>query len=163
MAVFDLRNSTIIVEDATAPTPNTLTIQLSEGQFEYSETINYNVIRDRHLIEAFRKADEEPMTVTIAALFLFIKGETTNVTLPDALKGINTASDWVGTNSDPCDPYCVDLILTHIPPCSQVQQEVMTFPKFHVTSINPDFSAGVLNLEGMCLATTPTLVREAQD
>lgn len=163
MAVFDLKNATIKINDGTAVTPNELTIVLSNGQFSHSESRPVDILLDRGILSTMRKGNQEAMQVDFTAQFEYYTASSSEMTIADALKGQGEASAWESTNSDSCAPYVVDLILENIPACTGDQKETLTFPKFYATSINVNYESSEISISGVCLAVEPTAARADQD
>ncbi len=85
----------------------------------------------------------------------------TVITIEDALKRRQGASTWTSTDTDACNPYCVDLEITLDFPCNTGagQDETVLLKTFRYESIAHDLSAGTLAITGKCNVTEADAVR----
>lgn len=164
MATYDLKRCTLKIKDGTG-TPKEVTVTIGEGNLQYEEKRNIEYIRDRGALDAVREGDEEPIDVSLDFRWDEIKsisGDTTP-TVEEALKKEGAASSWVSSDADPCNPYAVDLVLTHDPLCSGTgttqQKEVTTLSDFRWESLQHDARAATVSVRGKCNVTRATVVR----
>ena len=76
------------------------------------------------------------MDVKLDAVYEHITSGTSEAVCPmDALKGHNSAVEWVSSSPDQCEPYCVDVIVDYDPPCAPVNRETTRVP--HVPGRDP--------------------------
>ena len=74
MAVRDFKKCTITIQDGTVPTPNTLEIELGEGNFTVDETRNVEYRLNRGVLGSVREGDEVPVEVSIDADLEYYSG-----------------------------------------------------------------------------------------
>jgi hypothetical protein len=73
-------------------------------------------------------------------------------TVEDVFKQRGEAAGWKSSSSDPCEPFAIDVMIEHIPPCAGSQVEVLLFPDFRYESLNHDLRAAVVAVTGKCNA-----------
>lgn len=151
-----------VVDDAVMTfLPQQIEIKIGEGNLTYTENREYEYLLDRGDLDTVREGNEVPMDVSLEFVYEFVRTGTNEAITPvDALKGVGGAAEWVSASSDLCEPYCVDVIIEHDPPCGTAQEEVTTFPEFRHDSLEFDLSAATIAVQGRCNATEPTIVRE---
>lgn len=161
----NLRDSTLVLVDGTTPTPNELTIVLDNGNLAFTETANVQTIYNRGKIAHRREGDETEMEVSFTIKFVqwsYNAGASDGISVPDALKNRGGAASWESTDAS-CAPFAVDLQFRIGNPCEEGSDEVLTFPKFTVTSMA--FSEGeefnTIAVTGRSLAATPIRTYEA--
>lgn len=160
MGVINVRDCKFYIVDGTSPTPNKVEIDLLDGQFEYTERYNYTPIRKRNRLDAFRRDAEEAMSVNFTIFFQFMSAmDGDPPTFREMLLKEGEASAWVSTNSDVCAPYCVDLIIEQDVTCTDIEDETITFPRFHVTELPVNVGEGQIRVSGLCLAEKPIFAR----
>jgi len=162
-AQVDIKNCTIKIKDGGS---NVLTVKIGEGNLTYTEKKPRTYLKDRGKLDSVRNADEEPVDVKLDFRWDFLKSDAADpsgavVTVEDALKQINGAAAWVTTDSDPCNPYCVDLEITNNPPCASVKNEVITLGEFRHEQLDHDLRAGTVSVTGKCNITRATVTRTA--
>jgi hypothetical protein len=152
---IDLKNVTTAIKDGGA---NTVEINHGDGTFRWTERVNREYHRDRGLLDTVRNGDEEPVDITIDLNYEFITGDA-GVTVEDALKKIGGAAAWVSSSADPCEPYAVDIEVTHDLPCTGVPDEKLLFADFRYESIDHDVRAGTITITGKANVTRPVATR----
>jgi hypothetical protein len=141
--------------------PNRITIKVGEGNITYTEHNNYDYLLDRGNLDSVKEGDEVPMDVKLEAVFEHITTGTAEQISPmDALKGIGAADEWLSASPDQCEPYCVDVLVIHTPPCGTAQKETVTFPMFRSETREISYKDATISVTGKCKATEPTVVRE---
>lgn len=166
--VIDLKDVTIKLVDGTTPTANFISIKIGEGNLTYSESRNVEYILDRGLLDEVRLGDQIPVDVTFDFVWEFLTGNTdTSTTLPtieDALKRVGNASAWASTDSDPCRPFALDIVLEDVPSCTAFgqEQEFITLADFRYDTLDHDLRAGTVAVTGRCNVTEASIVRSAQ-
>jgi len=142
--------------------PQALTISIGEGDLKYTETRNFKYDLDRGLLDTVRFGDEVPMDVNSSFTYEHITTGTSETISPvDAIKQIGGAAEWVSSDSDECQPYAVDIEITHTPVCGSSEVEVTTFPDFRYEKVEPDFKNSLITISGKCAATEPIVSRTA--
>ena len=140
--------------------PQQLTIKIGDGNITYTEHNEYSYDLDRGDLDTVREGNQVPMDVKLDAVFEHITQGTSEAISPmDALKGIGGASAWVSASADQCEPYCIDLIVKHTPPCGTSQLETVTFPDFRSESREINYKDATISVSGKCKATEPTVTR----
>jgi len=152
MAAKDLKNAKIKIQDGTATTPNSIEIVVGEGNLTWSVKNPLEYRKNRGKLGSVRKADEEPVEVSIEAEFDFVISDTGEpVTVTEALTKTGAASSWVTTSTDACEPYAVDLIVEFEPECDDgTLAERITFPNFRPDNRDYDIEAGQISIPGKC-------------
>lgn len=162
MAKIALRDVTVTLRDGTTPTPNELEIVIGDGNITWTESRTLEYTNDRDLLDERRLASEVPMEVSLTAKLDYYSGLTAGP-LPSIMEAIyfeGAASTWISTDTDPCRPKCLDLVLDNVPSCSGVDaQETIVFPKFFAETADFDVQAAQISLSGTCLATKVVATR----
>lgn len=143
--------------------PQQISIKVGDGDVKYTETTNYSYDLDRGELDTVREGDEAPMEVTLDFTYEHITtgtGET--ITPMDAIKRRGAASEWVSSSSDLCEPYAVDVVIVHTPPCGTADNEITTFPDFRAEKRDVSFKDAVVNVTGKCNVTEPITERDAE-
>ena len=161
MAQVTLKNVTLKIKDGTT-TPNTLTVAIGEGNFQWSERRNMEYTLNGGSIDEVREGDDVPMEVNFDATLDYVMGDTGSgetVSIADALRKENSASNWTSTDSDACRPYAVDLEITNNPGASCGDTETLTFSDFRMEDISYDLRNGSVSVSGRCNAVKATSSR----
>lgn len=145
---------------------NSLEVQFGDGNITFTETTNVEYELERgsltnaHIIEG----DEVPIDVRIEAVYDYIEGRSTNLSIRDALKGVESCSSWASTDTDACNLYAVDLELSYYPcPVGCGDSEVTTFNKFRVESLEYDAREGSMVISGKAISFTNTRAAQTGD
>jgi len=143
--------------------PQQLDIKIGDGNITYTEHDEYEYLLDRGDLDTVKEGNEVPMDVKIDCVFEHITTGTGEAISPmDALKGIASASEWVSASSDLCEPYAVDVIVLHTPPCGTAQMERVTFPDFRSETREISYKDATISITGKCKATEPIVERETE-
>lgn len=163
MAKIDLKDATIKILDGTTTTPNEITVKLGDGNLTYSVRRNMEYILDRGNLDGVREGDEEPVEISLDAVWEFITASSGGTpTIEDALTQSGEASGWASTGADSCEPYAVDLEIEYDPSnCSATEKETITFSEFRYEQIDHDLRAGTFAISGRANITKPTVARSA--
>jgi hypothetical protein len=166
MAVIDLKNTTLNINDGTSPTPETIEVKIGEGNMTYSEKRNMEYIRDRGVLDTVREGDEEPVEVKFDFTWEYITSDTgaTVPTVEEALKKTGEAAAWVSSaTDDACAPYAVDIVVLYEPTCAGAgitnEIETITLVEFRWESIEHDLRGGQISVTGNCNTTLAQVVR----
>ena len=142
--------------------PQNLDIKIGEGNLTYTEHNEYEYLKDRGNLDTVKEGDEVPMDVKLEAVFEHITQGTSEPVSPmDAIKGVGGAAEWVSASDDPCEPYCVDIVVLHTPPCGTAELERVTFPDFRSETREINYKDSTISITGKCKATEPLVEREA--
>ena len=140
--------------------PQQIDITVGDGNVTYSEKTAYTYDLDRGLLDTVREGNETPMDVKLECIYAYITTGTAELDSPmDALKGIGAASEWVSAATDKCEPYAIDVVIVHTPPCGTMQVETTTFPDFRSESRDIDFQKANIAITGKCNAVEPIVTR----
>jgi hypothetical protein len=135
-------------------------IKVGDGDVTYTENSEYNYDLDRGDLDTVREGDQVPMDVSFDIIYEHITTGTSETISPmDALKQKGSAVEWVSAATDKCEPYAVDVEITHDPPCGTSQTEVTTFPDFRSESREVSFSDSTISVSGRCNAVEPIVQR----
>lgn len=156
MAKISLRDITVVLRDGTPSTPNELELVIGDGNITWTEQRPLEYTNDRDLLDERRLAAEVPLEVNLTAKLDYYTGLTLgNTPSPmDAFYFENHAATWISTDSDPCRPKCLDLVVDNVPSCNGVDaRETYVFPRFFAENVDFDMQAAQLSVRGTCLAT----------
>lgn len=164
MAIYDIKRCTIKIKDGTA-TPKEVTVVVGEGNLTYEEKRTMEYIKDRGVLNDVREGDEEPIDVSLDFTWEEIKsisGDATP-TVEEALKQEGPAATWVSSDADPCNPYAVDIEITHDPLCAGTgtsqKKEVTLLSDFRWESLNHDLRNASVAVRGKCNVKRATITR----
>lgn len=159
MAQIDLRNATIYLLDGSS-TPKYIEIIVGEGNLNYNESRNFELVKSRGKLDTVREGDEEGVDVTFTFIWEFITGSgDTEITIEDALKNRGNADDWISTSPDENAPFCLNIQIAYIPPCSSVDREYITFTEFHYQTLGHSLRDGTIDCRGKCNRVEATAQR----
>lgn len=140
--------------------PQRLTIKVGEGNLTYTESKEYEYLLDRGDLDTVREGDAQPLEVSLEFVYEFVTTGTNEAVTPvDALKNINGANEWVSASSDLCEPYCVDVVVLHDPPCGTAQNETTTLPDFRYESLEFNMSDATIAVSGRCNVVGASIAR----
>lgn len=144
--------------------PHKLSIKVGDGDVKYTENTDYKYDLDRGLLDTVRLGDDTPMDVDFNFVYEHITTGTNEVIAPmDALKRKNSASEWVSSATDKCEPYAVDVVIDHVPPCGTSQIERTTFPDFRADKREVSFKDSNIAITGKCNVLEPIVERPDTD
>lgn len=139
---------------------NKIDVKIGTGNLTYSEKKTIQYILDRGQLSDVREGDQVPMDVTMDAVFEHvISGTGEAITPVEAVKGSGTASEFVSSATDKCEPFSVDLQVLNALNCGTTQSENFLFPDFRYDQIDYDFNKGTISFKGKCNATEPVITR----
>jgi hypothetical protein len=137
-------------------------IKVGDGDVTYTENTEYIYDLDRGDLDTVREGDQVPMDVSFDIVYEHITtGTSENIAPMDALKRKGSASEWVSSATDKCEPYAVDIEITHTPPCGTSELETTTFPDFRSESREISFADSVISVSGRCNAVEPIVERSS--
>ena len=135
-------------------------IKVGDGDVTYTENNEYTYDLDRGDLDTVREGDQVPMDVSFDLIYEHITtGTSESISPMDALKKKGAASEWVSAATDKCEPYAVDIEVTHSPPCGTAQTETTTFPDFRSESREVSFSDSKISIKGRCNTVEPIVAR----
>lgn len=137
-----------------------LEIKVGEGNLTYTENDEYTYELDRDQLDTVRKGADQPMEVSTTFVYEAATTGTGEAIAPmDAIKRRGSASEWVSSATDKCEPYAVDIEVLHTPPCGTKEPERTTFPDFRSESREFDYSEAQISVSGRCNAVEPIVER----
>ncbi|GMU26125.1 MAG: hypothetical protein AMXMBFR16_10300 [Candidatus Uhrbacteria bacterium] len=140
--------------------PQRLTIKIGEGNLTYTESKEYQYLLDRGDLDTVREGDAQPLEVSLEFVYEFVTTGTNEAVTPvDALKQSGGANEWVSASSDLCEPYCVDVVVLHDPPCGTAQNETTTLPDFRYESLEFNLSDATIAVSGRCNVVSASIAR----
>lgn len=140
--------------------PNRLKIKVGTGNLSYTEKRNIEAMKDRGKLDQVRLGDEEMMDVNLEFTIRSMKASTGQDPTPeDVLKGRGAASGWKTTAIDPCDPYCVDIVVEQDPKCAEQQNQRITLRRFYWNNGAFDLKAATAAIGGVCNAQEAEIER----
>jgi hypothetical protein len=135
-------------------------IKIGEGNLTWSETKEYEYLRDRGNLDTVKEGDEQPVEMSLEFVYDYIKTQSgQDITPVDAIKNIGEASEWVSTAADLCEPYCVDILAKHCVPCGTDEDEDVMFTDFRWESLDFDMGEATIAVSGRCNVSSPTVTR----
>lgn len=141
-----------------------LEVNVGTGVLDYNEKKAFNYELNRGRLDTVLEGDEQPVEVSLAFVWDFItaiSGADTP-TVEDALKQRGAASTWISSETnDACAPYAVDIVVEYIPPCTNIQSEVITLPAFRYESLDHSSKDALISVKGKCNATEASVARIA--
>lgn len=150
MAVIDMKNCIFRLEDAGV---NYVAAKVGEGTLTYTERKQREYLMEKGIIDTVRNGDQVPMDVGFTFRWYFLRSNVTSTpSIEDALKQRYEAAAWVTTSADTCEPYAVDIVCVHTPPCAGETRERVTLPYFRYEELQHDFKAGTVSCSGKCNA-----------
>ncbi len=160
-AQIDLKHCVVTIKDNGS---NTVTVKIGDGNLTWDETVNYQYYLNRGLLDSVRLGDQAPVEVKLDATYEYILGDAagTGVSVEDALKKRGAAATWVSTDTDTCNPYCVNIQMVHTPICNGVKLETVLLAQFRCEKFSHDPKAGTLSFSGKCNITQATVTRTTQ-
>ena len=140
--------------------PQRLEIKVGEGNLTYTESKEYEYLLDRGDLDTVREGDAQPLEVSMEFVYEFVTTGTNEAITPvDALKRIGSANEWVSASSDLCEPYCVDVVVVHDPPCGTAQNETTTLPDFRYESLEFNLNDATIAVSGRCNVVGASVAR----
>jgi hypothetical protein len=141
-------------------TSQQIDIKIGDGDLKYTEKNEYTYDKDRGDLDTVREGDEVPMEVALDVVYEHITtGTNESISPMDALKRKGSASEWVSSSSDLCEPYSVDIVLSHVAPCGSSDDETTTFPDFRSDQREVSLKDAKISVTGRCNATEPIVAR----
>ena len=142
--------------------PREIEVKIGEGNLQYTEKRNMIYTRDRGRLSEVREGDEEPVDVSIDAIWEFVRAASGGTpTIEDVLKKRGEASGWISTSSDLCQPYSVDIVIYYNTPCTGDADEEIAMLYFRWEEIQHDLRAAQFSIKGKCNVKEATVTRVA--
>lgn len=143
--------------------PHSILATLGEGNLTYTEKRNMEYKLNQGRIKWVRLGDEVPMDISLDFAWEFLTAASTDVipTIEDVLKQRGLASNWVTTGLDPCEPYCLNLVLVYTPPCPGVESETINLIYFRYEELEHSAKDATVSVKGKSNALFATVTRSA--
>lgn len=150
-----------VMDDAVITfAPQEVTIKVGDGDVKYTEADEFIYDKDRGELDTVRRGDDVPMEVNFNFTYEHITTGTGETIAPmDAIKRRGSATEWVSSASDLCEPYAVDIEVTHAAPCGTSQDEITIFPDFRSEKREVSFKDSNIAISGKCNVTEPITSR----
>jgi len=140
--------------------PRELNIKIGDGDLRYTERDEFNYDLDRGELDTVRRADDVPMEVVSNFVYEHITtGLNEDISPMDAIKRKGDAADWISAATDECEPYAVDVLVIHTPPCGTAQKEFTLFPDFRSEQREVNFKESNIQITGRCNVLEPVTWR----
>lgn len=140
--------------------PQELTIKIGDGDLRYTERDEFKYDLDRGELDTVRRSDDVPMEVVSNFVYENITTGTSEDIAPmDAIKRKGSASEWVSAAADQCEPYAVDVLVIHTPPCGTAEKEFTLFPDFRSEQREVNFKESNIQITGRCNRLEPVTWR----
>jgi len=137
-----------------------LVVKVGEGNLTYTETKEYDYLLDRGLLDTVKAGDQVPVEVSLEFSYeAATTGTSEAITPSDAVKNVGSASEWITSATDACEPYAVDLVIVHTPPCGTKQKETTILPDFRYETLEFDLEAATIAVAGKSNVTAATNTR----
>lgn len=140
--------------------PQEADVKVGDGNITYTINKNYEYDLDRGLLDAVREGDQAPMDITMDFSYENVRtGTGEKVTPVDIFTQEGAAAEWVSSSDDPCEPYAINVILKHQPPCGTTLGEATIFPDVRCDSIDFDIDDASISVTARSKAVKPTYLR----
>jgi hypothetical protein len=137
-------------DDVITVIANGIYAKIGEGNLTYNEKRNLTYIRDRGFIDTVKLGDEDPMDASLDFTWEFLRGTSTvPPTIEEAVKNIGQASGWTSSSTDPCEPYCVEVVICNIPPCGSDAERIL-LSQFRWENFDHDIKGAKVSMKGTC-------------
>jgi hypothetical protein len=147
-------------EGALTFTYQRLLVKVGEGNITWTETKEYEYLRDRDNLDTVKEGAEQPVEVSFEFAYEFVTSTTGSTVMPvDAVKNIGEAAEWVSSSSDLCEPYAVDILAKHCVPCGTDEDEDILFADFRWETLDYDVREATIAVSGRCNISSATATR----
>lgn len=159
MSRIDLKKTVLTLTESGG---RYLLVKLGDGNLQYTEKQERQYFKNCGRLDAVRDGDEQPVEVRLDATWEFISNGGGEIpTIEDVLKQRNAASEWTSTDSDSCQPYALDLVLT-LESCDTIEGEMLRFQQFRYEELAHDAKNATIAVSGKCKAVMPFVGRTPQ-
>ncbi len=138
-------------------------IVVGEGNLEYTSKTPREFKLNRGNLSGVKNADQEPMDVSFAFEWDYIRIATGIVpTIEQVFERTGPAADWTTTASDSCDPFCVDIEIHNAPTCTGGDSnttEDITLARFYPEELQHSIEDSTISCTGRCNSVISTSVR----
>lgn len=162
MAQIALRNCQFVLLGGT-PLFSQHTLHIGNGNLTYEEKRQMVYIKDKGILSGVRQGEDEPIDVKFDFNWVFLVSASGDVELPsieEIIKGTGAAVGVVTTTgNDPCEPYCIDILIKNIVNCGTTYNEWITLKEFRWETLNHDPKNGQVACSGKCKTVSPIILR----
>ena len=140
-------------------------VTIGEGNLSYKETYNREYLLNRGVINTVKNADDTPLEVSFDIEWDYISSacpllNATIPTIPEALKGVGAAADWVNSSADTCEPHAVNIEFWNVPSCTGSNfNEKHIFADFRVEGLDYNAGDSQISCTGKCNILAPVIRR----
>ena len=129
MSVRSLKDGTIVlrVDDNGAGSEGTVTVDLEEGDLQYTERRPSNILSDRGVLDHARKGSDAETELSFSMMFQSL-GTHADPTPYQVMRHLGTAAAWESQEPD-SDTWAIDLQFTITDPAGGAS-EVLSFDRF---------------------------------
>jgi len=150
--------------DVLTFTSQQVEVTVGEGNLTWTETKEYEYVRDRGNLDTVRQGDEQPVEVTLDFTFEHVTAGTgEDITVGDALRQTGNASEWITSSADTCEPYAVDLVVYRCQSCGTTQDDLFTFSDFRWETLEYNVGDATISITGRCNVSTVNAARGDYD
>lgn len=141
--------------------PNQIEVRIGEGNLTYEEKRPRKYRLNKGKIDSVKDDDEAALEVTMDFVWEHIISQSNGEppTVEEVLKRNGNAANWVTSDPDTCQPYCVDLVIIYTPECSTEKREQIVLPKFRYESLSHSIKDSTVSCKGSCNTTTAIVTR----
>ena len=137
-----------------------LDITIGEGNLTYTEAKEYEYLKNRGVLDTVREGEDQPVDVSLEFAYEFVTtGTGEEITPVDAVKQIGSASEWVSSSSDLCEPYAVDIEVDRSLSCGSTEDETTILVDFRYESLEYSLQDATISVSGKCNVTDATVTR----
>lgn len=140
--------------------PQQIDVKVGDGDLKYTEKNEFLYDLDRGELDTVREGDDQPLEVALDFTYEHITtGTSEDISPMDALKRKGSATEWVSSSADLCEPYAVDIEIVQDTPCGTAQNETTLFPDFRADQREVSLKDAVISITGRCNVTEPIVSR----
>ena len=140
--------------------PQQVEIKLGDGDLSWTKNRDFEYLLDRGDLDTVRAGDQQPLDVNIDAVYEHITTGTSEVITPyDALNQVGSAAAWVSSAADACEPFAVDVEISHVAACGSAQDETTLLSDFRYESFDVSLRDAAIVVSGRCNTVSPVISR----
>lgn len=158
MALIDLKNATIRLQSGD----DHIDVKIGEGNLDFTEKRNIEVVKSRGELYTMREGDEEAMEVSFQFVWESLESATGEdpPTIEDVLKHQGNAVNWNSTNPDPDAPFCIDIEVDYVKPTAcggdPDEPETLLLKQFNYEQLAHSLKDATVDCSGKCNETVAT-------
>ncbi len=162
MALIDLKDCTLYIKDGTTPTPNSIEVEIGEGNLMYTVSRTIDQRKARGLLFQLREGEQLPVDINFQFVWRhIISSGSENPTVDEVLQGIGAAATWKSASSDPAGPRTVKLVFERVRTCngSGGDSETLTFDDFVHEELAHNPKDATIDCRGISNRVRPSVSR----